>query len=55
MFFGGPMPILGSKNADIDISADILCVYYSTVPVISLGFWAGLCRKHSFSKCKLNK
>ncbi len=43
MFFGGPMPILGSKNADIDISADILCVYYSTVPVIrSLVFFGGI-------------
>uniref|UniRef100_A0A671RXU6 Multidrug resistance-associated protein 4 n=1 Tax=Sinocyclocheilus anshuiensis TaxID=1608454 RepID=A0A671RXU6_9TELE len=36
-FFLGPIPIFGSKKkANIDISADILCVYYSTVPVKSL-------------------
>uniref|UniRef100_A0A671RXF0 Multidrug resistance-associated protein 4 n=1 Tax=Sinocyclocheilus anshuiensis TaxID=1608454 RepID=A0A671RXF0_9TELE len=35
--FLGPIPIFGSKKkANIDISADILCVYYSTVPVKSL-------------------
>lgn len=34
MSFCGAIPILVSKKkSDVDISADILCLYYSSVPV----------------------